>query len=421
MTSEEVSVETGGFREWPIWVGAFILAVAGIVVCLTIMAGYSPQSAIMDSQWFCGDYGVGNYGCKGVFASRYGKILGVPLPVYGLMYFMTIAIWLIAFAKRSFNLLLMAILTVGLAVSVSLLAILFLVLPGQCRWCLLVHACNLLLIVVGYAGGLRFARSALREPVRAYLGRAISVGLVVLCILGWGGVAVAQSRTNQIKREYVKLRHNREFQLWLYRAQKPKKITISDQDHLVGKRDAPVTIVIYTDFQCEHCHRAWKILQDLYRRENASGDNVALVIRHWPQSKRCNKYIEADWHPYACLAALASEASGAVGGPKAFWKYHELLEKNYHELDRSPYLEFARQIGLDTEKFTAAWNSSAVRTKLEADIESAKRLKISAVPSVFINGRYIDGWESPGLIEQIIREELGKAGKQQKRQNKIHD
>lgn len=383
----------------------FVLAVAGLIVCWNMLNVKSP---VRDSGWLCGGDDSGTYGCAGIFASRYGKVRGVPTAALGVAYFFTIALWTVVFGKRTFNVLFALLLAGGVIVSLTLLYILYVVLPGQCRWCLAAHLINLALVAVVCITWRRTRRRAPTLPGRTLAARACIVALVVLAAAGWAAAYVAAGHLADYKHAYTAMRTNPEFQRWLYHAQPSRDIPITDRDHVLGSADAVVKIVVYKDFQCDHCADGWKTLHTLYRRKYADTGRVALIVRHWPLSSRCNDAPHlGNAHPYACAAAYAAEAVAAVAGNDAFWTYHNRLVENHDRLDRSPYADLARQLGIDPTAFHHAWRSDQVRDNVRADVEAAKQLNLRAVPAIFINGRYVaDAWRVDGLLEELIDAEI---------------
>jgi protein-disulfide isomerase len=88
---------------------------------------------------------------------------------------------------------------------------------------------------------------------------------------------------------------------------------VSSADHSQGREGADVTLVEYGDFECPYCGAAYPILKRVQQRV---GVRLRFVFRHFPI---------AESHPHAESAAEASESVAALGGPKAFWRMHDLL------------------------------------------------------------------------------------------------
>lgn len=388
-----------------------ILAFAGFTICMNLLGSYGEdKNGLLRSEWFCGDTSTFNYGCSGVFASRFGKIFGVPLPAFGVLYFASLLLWLVFFGRRSFNILLALLLAGGAATSLGLLFILYFVLPGQCRWCLLIHLVNGLLIFTTVVVFVRFGGLRDFRDFRYVLTKGSLVAFIVLAAAGWSLAGSYRRSMNQAVGFYEKVRLSECYQRGLYSSQKARDITINADDHILGSRAARVRIVVYQDYQCDHCRKAANLLHKAFEKANAGNKrNVSLVIRHYPLSYRCNKYMRTDLHPYACAAAHAAEAVFLAGGEKAFWAYHDLLHKHHADLDQNPYLALAQEVGISEASFREALASPKIKERIERDIASMHALGFRAVPTIFINGRFLDGWQVPGFVDNLIKEELAAA------------
>jgi|GEM_PF-1403129 len=88
---------------------------------------------------------------------------------------------------------------------------------------------------------------------------------------------------------------------------------VTDQDHLIGNKDARFVLVEYSDFECPFCKRFHDTAVKLYK-ENS---DVAWVYRHFP----------LEFHATAQKSAEASECLAKLGGNDAFWKFNEALAK----------------------------------------------------------------------------------------------
>lgn len=167
---------------------------------------------------------------------------------------------------------------------------------------------------------------------------------------------------------------------------------VSADDHFIGPRDAPVTIVEYGDYECPYCGRAEFQLDEIQER---TGNQVCIVFRHFP-----NRMV----HPNAKLAAEAAEAAGAQG---KFWDMHHLLFENQDRLEEEYLFQYAQQLELDMDQFRSDLEqhtyAGAVRQQLRSGLESGVR----GTPTWFINGeRYEGAWDAESLFE-VIEQPLG--------------
>jgi Na+/H+ antiporter NhaA len=143
------------------------------------------------------------------------------------------------------------------------------------------------------------------------------------------------------------------------------------RDHIRGPANAPVTVVEYGDFECPYCGEAEPVVRELL---SGFGD-VRYVWRHLPLT---------DVHPYAHLAAEASEAAAAQG---KFWEMHDLLLEHQGAV-RIPHLvQYAEDIGLDVQRFSDDLRRHSGVARMTEDVDSADLSGVSGTPTFFINGR----------------------------------
>jgi Na+/H+ antiporter NhaA len=144
-----------------------------------------------------------------------------------------------------------------------------------------------------------------------------------------------------------------------------------DRDHIRGPRESPVTVVEYGDFECPYCGRAEPAVRELL----ADFGDVRYVWRHLPLS---------DVHPHARLAAEAAEAAAAQG---AFWEMHDTLLDHQDALRPADLMRYARQIGLEGERFAGDLRKRAGAARVAEDVDSADLSSVSGTPTFFINGQ----------------------------------
>ncbi|MDX6426951.1 MAG: hypothetical protein QOD52_2356 [Gaiellaceae bacterium] len=144
-----------------------------------------------------------------------------------------------------------------------------------------------------------------------------------------------------------------------------------DRDHVRGPVDAPVTVVEYGDFECPYCGQAEPVLRELLR----DFADVRYVWRHLPLN---------DVHPRTQLASEAAEAAADQG---AFWEMHDLLLDHQDALRPDDLVGYARQLGLDVDRFTDALRTHGGAGRIAEDVDSADLSGVSGTPTFFINGR----------------------------------
>jgi RNA polymerase sigma factor (sigma-70 family) len=159
-----------------------------------------------------------------------------------------------------------------------------------------------------------------------------------------------------------------------------------------GKPDAPVTMVLFTDYQCQFCARLVPTLSTLLA---AYPQEVRLVVKNLPL-------------PFHEAAALAAEAAMAANEQGKFWEMHDRLYANQDKLDPKALEEHARAIGLDVGKFKAALESGKFRKEVEAEAKLVTAAGITGTPAVFINGAPLVGAQPVDAFRKKIDEELAR-------------
>jgi NhaA family Na+:H+ antiporter len=162
---------------------------------------------------------------------------------------------------------------------------------------------------------------------------------------------------------------------------------VSDRDHTQGPMGAPVTFVEYGDYQCPHCRQAQSIVRELQER---LGDRFCYVFRHFPISTA---------HPNAQHAAEAAEAAAAQG---KFWQMHDYLYEHQGALDDEHLVQYAAELGLDTQRFERELKEHVYEDQVREDFLSGVRSGVNGTPTFYINGERFDGpWDVESLLAEI--------------------
>jgi protein-disulfide isomerase len=166
-----------------------------------------------------------------------------------------------------------------------------------------------------------------------------------------------------------------------------------------GPKDAPLTVIVFSDFQCPFCQRVEPTLAQM---EKEYGGKVRMVWKNYP----------LPFHQNAMPAAEAAMAADAQG---KFWPMHDKLFANNTALDRPSLEKYAQELGLNMSKFKADLDSGKYKSTIEAEAKEGSTLGVSGTPAVFINGRKISGAYPFDTFKKIADEELAKKTGQKKR------
>jgi len=159
-----------------------------------------------------------------------------------------------------------------------------------------------------------------------------------------------------------------------------------------GPKNAPLTVVLFSDFQCPFCSRVEPSITEL--EKNYPG-KVRVFWKNFPLSFHNN-------------AKPAAEAAMAANEQGKFWEMHDKLFANQQNLDVASLEKYAKEIGLDMAKFKAATESQKFAASIEADIKQGGSVGVQGTPASFLNGHFINGAQPFDAFKKIADEELTK-------------
>ncbi|MEZ0256438.1 MAG: thioredoxin domain-containing protein [Chthoniobacter sp.] len=342
-----------------------LLAWFGMCLCFLLL-----QKGSALHSYFCPLRGS----CDAVLGSPYASLWGVPLAWFGAGYYVVLlALWLSVsgIASQLWRLRLLDCLLwlalAGLTFSLGLMYVQFAVLRAFCPLCTL-SAVTVLLsaLAVSQARRTMVAASTGASPRSAWM-LALFASFPVL-------IFVTDSITEP---------------------RAPGGIALIDlaAAHRLGSAQAPVQVVVFSDFECGFCRQLTTVL---HRVQAEFAPDVAIVYRHFP----------LEGHPRALPAAIAAECAAEQG---AFWPYHDKLFAGEGDLTDARFLELAVSLGLDLQRFTACLQSAPPRQVVEANFREAMELGLPGTPCVFINGRRFQGALTYENLVKRIKEVVPKS------------
>jgi protein-disulfide isomerase len=183
-----------------------------------------------------------------------------------------------------------------------------------------------------------------------------------------------------------------------YDAVKPPSYQLGNETHQInpgqsprkGREDAPVTLVVFTDFECIYCSTWAETLDTMLE---TFPEEIAIVFKNYPLA----------YHKQAELAAAAALAAGEQG---KFWEMHDLLYKNRNALTREDLLAYAKRLNLDPSQFEKSLESEETQKQINQDKSQGQTLGVGNIPTTFINGRMLMGSPPPSYIKGVIEEML---------------
>lgn len=161
-----------------------------------------------------------------------------------------------------------------------------------------------------------------------------------------------------------------------------------------GPKNASVTLVEFSDFQCPFCKRVSPTLEQLVK--NYPG-KIRRVWRHYPLS----------FHQDADRMAQASECAFEQG---KFWEYHDkLFETQEGSHDEATLVRLAGDLSLDKKKFEKCLTGGKYKELVQKDQARGQQVGVSGTPAVFVNGKLVSGAQPYENFDQIVKAELSKS------------
>jgi len=334
--------------------------------------------------------------CDAVLTSRYSVLLGFPLAGWGLLTYAALAGMLAWQGRTSGPSRAQAtLLFLGAAIwtcvfSLYMAAVSVIQLGTICLLCSGMYLLGIVLAVLAW----RLARAEIDGPLFTpkRVGIVAAAVLVSLALVG-SAQLMNLPDGNVLTPEGVRAA-SPEFYRW-YTSQRVVD-RLPPEQHAKGPADAPITIVEFSDFECTYCAMAFRDLRELTQRHP---DSVRIVFHHFPLDRACNPTVETTLHGNACLAAVAAECAARHA---RFWEYHDALFEAQDRLGRDQLIAQAVALGIDRDTFTACLDAPDSMARVTTDIDAGAQLGVASTPTLFINGRTVQGALDRQFYEYVI-------------------
>jgi protein-disulfide isomerase len=175
----------------------------------------------------------------------------------------------------------------------------------------------------------------------------------------------------------------------------PKRVVVDSSGHpALGSKDAPVTIVEFTDFQCPFCKATEATLKQLHDKY---GDKIRVVHMDFP----------LPFHSHALDAAKAARCANEQG---KFWPFHDALFADQSKLAPADLKATAKTLGMNSTKFNTCFDSAKYDSQIKADQAVGEKVGVDGTPAFFIDGRPLTGAQPAPKFEELINDELANGG-----------
>lgn len=177
-----------------------------------------------------------------------------------------------------------------------------------------------------------------------------------------------------------------------------------DDDPVLGDKDAPVTLVEFSDYECPFCKRHFIQTYPQLKADYIDKGLVKMVFRDFPLS----------FHdPLSTQESMAANCIREQWWDKAYFQFHDLIFKtttsNGRWMEKSKLYELAQYVnGMDISKFKECLDTEKYKAEVQHDIADGQKYGVSWTPWFFINGRELK-WAQPySEFKRLIEEELNK-------------
>ncbi len=153
------------------------------------------------------------------------------------------------------------------------------------------------------------------------------------------------------------------------------KIQVAAEGPAKGPKQAKVTVVEFSDFQCPYCSKGRQVMDQVVAKY---GDKIRLVFRDFP----------LDFHEKAQKAAEAGQCANDQG---KFWAMHDWMFDNQQNLDVDALKNAAKTLGIDSAKFDACLTSGQHAAEVKKNIKEGQEAGVRGTPAFFVNGTFLSG------------------------------
>lgn len=160
-----------------------------------------------------------------------------------------------------------------------------------------------------------------------------------------------------------------------------------------GPARAPVTIIVFTDFQCAFCGKVLGTIDELW---DEYPNQLRLVVKEFPVHQ---------------TAELAAEAALAADDQGKFWELHDLMMANQDDLSEKALLDYGARAGLDVKKLKTALERRSYKKAVEEEMDAGKQADVKGTPCFFINGKQFTGAQPIENFRKEIDAALAAAAK----------
>jgi protein-disulfide isomerase/uncharacterized membrane protein len=406
MTNQSTNTQSTTRQSCGIWWYLGILCGLGAIFFSGVLAA-KQLDLLGESLPGCGPQSA----CDQITNGPWGRVPGLDWPVsfIGLAWFLAIFIGLLL-STSGVSATLRLCVRIGAVLSLGF--VLIMVAEGAiCPYCLAAHVCNFGIWITIEVTKQRVAQS------NAVVGGIITFFIATIVLGGWqmstnADKAVAANKLERDTIDQILAQNGPEKSVTETQNKASETTTTTPEttpaasttDLLAsrwvwGDPDAPVQVVMISDYQCPDCRKYETEIQSVL----AQRSDVALSIKHFPMCTDCNPNLTRNMHANACWAARGAETAGILGGDAAFWEWHRWLFENRGRFkDGKLPVALVEELGFDRQAFTQIMTSDETLDFVTSDIADGIELGLFYTPMIFINGVELKWHMLPSSLERTV-------------------
>jgi predicted DsbA family dithiol-disulfide isomerase/uncharacterized membrane protein len=403
----------------------FILAISCI--------GAAVSSILLYQHYFpYSEFGLASCGaglvnpCAVLSRSGFSVLFGMPIAGYGLIgylfFIVTAAVAIVSGEEWQSTCFAVQVPFVAASIMADIaLGSIMIYLGLTCRLCIVTYIINILISVSLFMWyletrseeyGIRLVYRNFRLFVRerrnlpAAAGLAFAVAFMVLSVVFLSAFMSIKGMKSELSGEQVK-----KFEEYYY-SLRQEDVSLPESMMAIGGPDAEVRIIAFTDFFCTACFRFYEVEKFLFSRFPG---RIRVDYYAFPLDTVCNPYSPRTVYSNSCVAASMFIAAARRGMFRQFLENHyEHFRENMSRLHAGDVLLPAQQYFKDRpsseeyDRFLKEVQSEQTKQSLNDDVALGKTMIIRSVPTLFINGRRLEGIPDAELLEVVLSKELSK-------------
>lgn len=400
--------ETSNNRQ--LWLSAILTAVVGLLLSAYSLNHHLEVKASGHTSAACNVNATVN--CDKVASSQYAEVAGIPLGVFGIGYFLAMAI--LAFTVMSNHKTRpeheptwFALAAVGVLTSVILGGISIGVIQAVCLVCFGIYIAAIVQFVIA---AVLWNKSESRPVVDIKAitnGGTTAAVIVAVVVVAFNFLKPAAQLPPELQDtagkhdSLLKGQNNGKNQLSLLPTVNDIPVNRTaysgvGEDYRLGNDDAKVVVVEFADYQCPACRDAKDTMDKLH---GVYGNKILIVFKNYPLSNKCNSSVQSNMHPHSCDIATLARCAGQYG---KFWDFHRMAFDNQSSASLDAAKGWGRQVGMSDPQMETCLGSADIQAKIRDDVGLANKAGLDGTPTLFINGRKFVGDRSVEGLRAVI-------------------